>query len=90
MIGHYDGNFRGPELMHDPAQFSDWLVLVKEILRRNATHRENHTRTNQFYLSSQIVGTRRDFPGARVSVAWRTTFQNIRNVDIAASQANGT
>jgi hypothetical protein len=89
MIGHDNRDLRYPELVYGPAQLSDRLRLVKKILCGDAAHRENQARTNKFDLSLQMGGASEDFLRPGVPVSRRTTFQNVRDIDITARQADG-
>jgi hypothetical protein len=74
--------------MYRATQFSYRLILIEEVLSGDSPDRENQARLNPFDLTLQVCRACLDFLRTRISVGRRPALQNIRDIDIAARQAN--
>ena len=64
--------------------------LAGQKLGREVAERRDELRLNQLDLTEEMGLARGDLLGLRVTIIWRPAFQDVRDVDVRALQADAT
>ena len=87
MIGDDQGYLADAEDVALAAQLANRCLHLEQVLRRDTADRQNNFRLNQGDLIQQIGFAARHFRSLRIAIRRRPAFQHIRDIDLAAGQA---